>query len=191
MGSDSAPICAYQSGYHFWKFNVCGIEINSWACEDNLMSLNFVWQALVYNDLLQKRSRFTFILLFCSLSKIKMYKHSLQRHGRVALPVEYWIYGWRWWVLLLEENYSHITTIDSQQATVRLSLICHIGIFAFKKAQITIGTIRNMLRHTVALRFWRALLASVLYGTEAHKAQKIIGDTVKRSWMVTLIKLLK
>ena len=30
----------------------------------------------------------------------------------------------------------------------------------------------------VALRFWRALLASVLYGTEARKAQKIIGDAV-------------
>ena len=31
---------------------------------------------------------------------------------------------------------------------------------------------------TVALRFRRALRASVLYGTEARKAQKIIGDTV-------------
>ena len=31
---------------------------------------------------------------------------------------------------------------------------------------------------TVALCFWRALRASVLYGTEARKAQKIIGDTV-------------
>ena len=34
---------------------------------------------------------------------------------------------------------------------------------------------------TVALRFWRALRASVLYGTEARKAQKIIGDTVLSS----------
>ena len=32
--------------------------------------------------------------------------------------------------------------------------------------------------HTVALRFWRALRASVLYGTEARKAQKFFGDTV-------------
>ena len=30
----------------------------------------------------------------------------------------------------------------------------------------------------MALRFWRALRASVLYGTEARKAQKIIVDTV-------------
>ena len=30
----------------------------------------------------------------------------------------------------------------------------------------------------MALRFWRALRASGLYGTEAHKGQKIIGDTV-------------
>ena len=31
---------------------------------------------------------------------------------------------------------------------------------------------------TVALRFWRALRASVLYGTEVRKAQKFFGDTV-------------
>ena len=30
------------------------------------------------NDLLQETSRFTFILLFCSLSNIKMYMHALQ-----------------------------------------------------------------------------------------------------------------
>ena len=38
--------------------------------------------------------------------------------------------------------------------------------------------IRLQLHTTVALRFWRALRASVLYGTEVHKVQKIIGDTV-------------
>ena len=32
----------------------------------------------------------------------------------------------------------------------------------------------------MALRFWRALRALVLYGAEARKVQKIIGDTVRR-----------
>ena len=34
--------------------------------------------------------------------------------------------------------------------------------------------------YTVALGFCRALRSLVLYGTEARKAQKIIGDTVSR-----------
>ena len=39
----------------------------------------------------------------------------------------------------------------------------------------------------VALRFWRDLHASVLYGTEARKAQKIIGDTVAYSfYLITM-----
>ena len=38
--------------------------------------------------------------------------------------------------------------------------------------------IAELLLSTVALRFRRALRASALYGTEARKAQKIIGDTV-------------
>ena len=42
---------------------------------------------------------------------------------------------------------------------------------------------------TVALRFRRALRASVLYGTEARKAQKIIGDTVLQNCMQHSIRL--
>ena len=40
----------------------------------------------------------------------------------------------------------------------------------------------------VALRFWRALCASVLYGIEARKVQKIIGDTVApvETWGLTV-----
>ena len=52
------------------------------------------------------------------------------------------------------------------------------GIFARQRRTRT--TILVLL-HTVALRFRRALRASVLYSTEARKAQKIIGDTVCKS----------
>ena len=44
--------------------------------------------------------------------------------------------------------------------------------------------------HTVALRFCRALRASVLYGTEARKAQKIIGDTVSSRDVVVETRVL-
>ena len=49
--------------------------------------------------------------------------------------IGYWIwlsgYGWDGGAPLLEENYCCITTIDSQQATLRL--ICYIGFFVSKK----------------------------------------------------------
>ena len=92
------------------------------------------------NDLLQETSRFTFILLFCSLSNIKMYMHALRSTWVIDVvpclnTIGYWIwlsgYGWDGGAPLLEENYCCITTIDSQQATLRL--ICYIGFFVSKK----------------------------------------------------------
>ena len=48
-----------------------------------------------------------------------------------------------------------------------------------ERQELSFSTLlKHLFGSTVALRFWRALRASVLYGTEAHKAQKIIGDTV-------------
>ena len=56
------------------------------------------------NDLLQETSRFTFILLFCSLSNIKMYMHTLRSTWVIdvvpCLNTRYWILDMAVWIWL-------------------------------------------------------------------------------------------
>ena len=81
-----------------------------------------------------------------------------------------------------KKNVPSISSIDlSKGILVGASQIIKVEIFWHVSLEIPAsqhqwGVCTPVL--TVALCFWRALCASVLYGTEARKVQKIIGDAV-------------